>query len=106
MSSPNNSSSNISYLSTFFDFYKYCNCYEYTSKNIECECFSTVHDAVQSFINRDQTKKYIWSRLLYVNKLFPKIINNQIIKYEFRYDIFNGENVNITIDDKNIDNNK
>jgi hypothetical protein len=99
-SSSNNSSSNISSLSTFFDFYKYCNCYEYNLEKIDCECFSTIDDALQSFRNRDQTKKYIWSRLLYVNKLFPKIITNQTIKYNFGYGLINGKNVNVTFDDK------
>lgn len=94
MSYPNNSSPN------FFDFYKYCNCYE-SSRKIDCECFSTIDDAVQSFINRDKTKKYQWSCLLYVNKLFPKIINDSIIKYNFRYGLINGNNVNVTFNDKN-----
>ena len=68
-------------------------------KKIECECFSTLEDAIKSYQTRNTTKKNVWYRLVCVNKLFPKFINNSIIKYEFGYGLINGV-VSVNIDDK------
>lgn len=64
--------------------YKYCNCYNFNWGKIETECFDTLDDANKSYHERDKTITNYDSKLIYVNKFLPDVINKFLIQNAFR----------------------